>query len=61
MLANKRAEVRAQVIRPDDDGENTLPEGKVEVADREEPSGAPEPAGNRVMLDFDFFHTPSLF
>lgn len=44
----------ANVIRPDHEGEEALPESQMEKADREEPGSEPQASSEAVLLDADF-------
>lgn len=50
---HERAGVGADVVRPKDHGQNTSPETQVQVADGEEPCGAPKASRECVLLDAD--------
>jgi hypothetical protein len=54
-LVREGAEVNAEVVGPDDDGQDTFPESQTEEADSEEPGGNPKASHEGVLLDFDFF------
>src|SRR6185503_4753181 len=52
-------EERTQIVRPEEEGQDSLPEGQFQVADREEPPREPERAHDRSRMrgptrDFHF-------
>src|ERR1035441_5383312 len=49
----EHAEVGADVVGPQDDGQNTSPKAEVKVAEGEEPCGAPSCSHECVLLDAD--------
>lgn len=52
----KQAKVEAEIVGPDEEGVDGGPEGKVEVADGEEPGREPEEPEARVLFDADAGH-----
>ena len=48
--ANKGADVEADEVWPEEEGEDAFPEGEVEVADGEEPCGEPEESCGAVAF-----------
>jgi len=50
----QRTEVRAEIIRPDDNCKNRLPKSQVEKADGEEPCGEPHCPIEGVLFDSYF-------
>jgi len=55
-MCRDRADRHTQVVRPEHDGEDTLPERQVQIADREEPPERPYRPGPRMLLNPDSFH-----
>ncbi len=51
-----RVERRAQIVRPDQDGQNTLPEREAQIADGEQPRGTPHQPPETLLLNSDFVH-----
>src|SRR5947209_11046670 len=51
-----RAERQSQIVRPQNDCEDTLPEREVQKPDREEPCCDPEGSRETVLLDLDLLH-----
>src|SRR5579872_3297574 len=54
--ANPRVQGRADVIRPQYDGQYAPPERKVQKADRKQPADDPQASGKTMLFDLDFFH-----
>src|SRR5579864_7753919 len=54
--ANPRVERRADVIRPQHDGQHAPPERKVQKADCKQPADDPQASGKTMLFDLDFFH-----
>src|SRR5512144_1086863 len=48
LMCRERADRHTQVVRPEQDREDTLPEGQVQIADREEPPERPDRPGPRM-------------
>jgi len=53
----QRADRRAQVIWPDDDGQDTLPERQMQEADGKQPAGKPGERSQAMVMNFCLFHT----
>ena len=53
-LVHQRQEV-AEIVRPNDDGQDALPKTQAQVAGGKEPSREPKPAPN-MMLNFNLLH-----
>ena len=49
----EHAEVGADVVGPQDDGQNASPKAEVKVAEGEEPCGAPSCSHECMLLDAD--------
>lgn len=58
-----RSEGRTQIVGPDTYREKSVPERKVQIPDRKEPSGNPHESYRAVLFDFYFvlFHTDILY
>jgi hypothetical protein len=56
LLPDEGANVLADKVRPEENGEQSLPEGEVEKADREEPPCEPGESRETMILDFHLVH-----
>lgn len=52
-LPNESTDMGTDVVRPQNDGEKTVPEMQVQVADGEEPCGTPHAARECVLFNLD--------
>lgn len=52
------SERHAEIVRPQDNGQDSLPKSQVEKPNREEPGGNPNHARKTVLMDLDLFHGP---
>ena len=53
------AQMRSEVVWPEDNREQPSPEAKVEIADAEKPPREPGAAHKGMLLYFDFLHVQS--
>src|SRR6476619_2474261 len=53
----QRAEIRAEIVRPDHYGKHRLPERQVQKSDCEEPPCNPRKPHGTVLLNSNFLHT----
>lgn len=56
ILFRRGGEVRAEIIRPDDHGDDAAPERELQIADSEEPCGEPDATAHRLLLDLYVGH-----
>jgi diguanylate cyclase (GGDEF)-like protein len=56
LLHPERPECQAEIIRPQENREDRLPEGQVKKSDCKQPCGKPQRAREGVLLDSDLLH-----
>ena len=55
-MLNETTDILADIVRPEHQSENTLPEGQSQKTDRKQPPSKPRKSSKAMILYFNLFH-----